>query len=377
MKISIALIAALAASANASPIRLIVASEPDAKSFDVGINSPETEFPRLSAEKSPLDQLRAGTVVEKKPCHGALSTFWSYMGWNGMSSSTTSTLGRHKGKERFMKDKPGHKHRHKHHAKLIDEQQRHGLLDSLRSYFPGYTPYLLGGAAASSSTPSEHHIPSEHYIPYMTSEELNTIFYIDRTPEIKWWRPATGLRGKWEVKEGMGEWRAAKKGERPPSREHKGHKREKFFHRLRRSLDNLTFLESLAIALVIGIGLGSIAHLIMMLFILSCRRLGLAIFSGARFGFGFRFPQCSREQMRTGEEAERKGEKETQKAIIESDDRQMIEKKEEEQSRGQAEIKLSERDEVVSEGTRFEDECLPEYEEGEDAPFFKEKDLGV
>lgn len=148
-------------------------------------------------------------------------------------------------------------------------------------------------------------------------------------------------------------------------------------YRLRRSLDNLTFLESLAIALVIGIGLGSIAHLIMMLFILSCRRLGLAIFSGARFGFGFRFPQCSREQMRTGEEAERKGEKETQKAITESDDRQMIEKKEEEQSRGQAEIKLSERDEVVSEGTRFEDECLPEYEEGEDAPFFKEKDLGV
>lgn len=150
------------------------------------------------------------------------------MGWNGIPSSTTSTLGRHKGKGKFIKGQPGHKHKHKHHAKLIEEQQRHGLLDSLRSYFPGYTPYLLGGAAASSSTPSEHHIPSEHYIPYMTSEELNTVFYIDRTPEIKWWRPATGLRGKWEVKEGMGEWRAAKKGERPPSR---GRKREKFFHR--------------------------------------------------------------------------------------------------------------------------------------------------
>lgn len=374
MKISIPLIAALAASANASPLRLIVASEPDAKSFDVGMNNPEIEFPRLPAEKSPLDQLHSDMVAEKKPCHGALSTFWSYMGWNRMSSSTTSTLGRHKGKGRFMKDQPGHKHKHKHHGKLIDEQQRHGLLDSLRSYFPGYTPYLLGGAAASSSTPSEHHIPSEHYIPYMTSEELNTVFYIDRTPEIKWWRPATGLRGKWEVKEGMGEWRAAKKGERPPSR---GRKREKFFHRLRRSLDNLTFLESLAIALVIGIGLGSIAHLVMMLFILSCRRLGLAIFSGPRFGFGFRFPQCSREQMRTGEEAERKEEKETQKATTEASDRQMIEKEEEEQSRGQAEIKLPERDEVIAGGPRFEDECLPEYEEGEDAPFFKEKDLGV
>ncbi|KIR50780.1 hypothetical protein I315_06722 [Cryptococcus gattii Ru294] len=374
MKISIPLIAALAASANASPVRLIVASEPDAKSFDVGINNPETEFPRLSAEKSPLDQLHSGMVAEKKPCHGALSTFWSYMGWNEMSSSTTSTLGRHKGKGRFMKDQPGHKHKHKHHAKLIDEQQRHGLLDSLRSYFPSYTPYLLGGAAASSSTPSEHRIPSEHYIPYMTSEELNTVFYIDRTPQIKWWRPATGLRGKWEVKEGMGEWRAAKKGERPPSR---GRKREKFFHRLRRSLDNLTFLESLAIALVIGIGLGSIAHLIMILFILSCRRLGLASFSGPRFGFGFRFPQCSREQMRTSEEAEPKEEKETQKAATEASDRQMIEKKEEEQSRGQAEIKLPERDEVIPGGPRFEDECLPEYEEGEDAPFFKEKDLGV
>lgn len=192
------------------------------------MNNPEIEFPRLPAEKSPLDQLHSDMVAEKKPCHGALSTFWSYMGWNRMSSSTTSTLGRHKGKGRFMKDQPGHKHKHKHHGKLIDEQQRHGLLDSLRSYFPGYTPYLLGGAAASSSTPSEHHIPSEHYIPYMTSEELNTVVYIDRTPEIKWWRPATGLRGKWEVKEGMGEWRAAKKGERPPSR---GRKREKFFHR--------------------------------------------------------------------------------------------------------------------------------------------------
>lgn len=81
--------------------------------------------------------------------------------------------------------------------------------------------------------------------------------------------------------------------------------------------------------------------------------------------------------MRTSEEAEPKEEKETQKAATEASDRQMIEKKEEEQSRGQAEIKLPERDEVIPGGPRFEDECLPEYEEGEDAPFFKEKDLGV
>lgn len=114
-----------------------------------------------------------------------------------------------------------------------------------------------------------------------------------------------------------------------------------------------------------------------MLVILSCRRLGLAIFSGPRFGFGFRLPQCSSEQRRTGEEAERKEEKETQKATTEASDRQMIEKKEKEQSRGQAEIKLPEKDEVVPGGPRFEDECLPEYEEGEDAPFFNERDLGV
>lgn len=114
-----------------------------------------------------------------------------------------------------------------------------------------------------------------------------------------------------------------------------------------------------------------------MLVILSCRRLGLAIFSGPRFGFGFRLPQCSSEQRRTGEEAERKEEKETQKATTEASDGQMIEKKEKEQSRGQAEIKLPERDEVVPGGPRFEDECLPEYEEGEDAPFFNERDLGV
>lgn len=130
--------------------------------------------------------------------------------------------------------------------------------------------------------------------------------------------------------------------------------------RLRRSLHNFTFLESVAISLVIGAGVGSIACLIMMLFILCCRRLGLSILSDPRFGF----------------ESKSGVSKETQNAITEADCKQMVSEKEG-QMKGQGGIKLFERDEVIPEGTRFEDEHLPEYEEGEDAPFIKEKDLGV
>ncbi|OWZ73112.1 hypothetical protein AYX14_01365 [Cryptococcus neoformans] len=363
MKISIALVAALAASANASPVRLIVASEPDAESFDINIINPDTEFPRLSSGGLPLDQQHPGVVAEKKPCHGTLSTFLGYMGWNSASRSSATFPSppsahhrkKDKGKGRFAKDESRLKFKHKHHANLINEQQRHGLLDTLRSYFPGYTPYLLGGAAASSS------IPSEHSIPHVTSEELNTVFRIDLTPDIEWWRPAEGGHGKWEVKKGMGKWHAAKKGEKPPrSGKHKDRKSKDFFRRLRRSLHNFTFLESVAISLVIGAGVGSIACLIMMLFILCCRRLGLSILSGPRFGFGSKSGMS----------------KEMQNAITEADCQQMVSEKEG-QVKGQGGIKLFERDEVIPEGTRFEDEHLPEYEEGEDAPFIKEKDLGV
>lgn len=222
---------ATAASANASPLRFIVATEPDTESLDIDIINHGTEFPRLSAEKLPLDQLHSGVVAEKKPCHGALSNFLGYMGWNSASQSSAPfppapRTHRDKGKGRLAKDESRLKFKHKHHAKLINEQQRYGLFDTLRSYFPGYTPYLLGGAAASSST------PSENFVPHMISEELNTVYRIDLTPEIKWWRPAKNGHRKWEVKEGMGEWRAAKKGEKPPrSGKHKGRKSKHFFQK--------------------------------------------------------------------------------------------------------------------------------------------------
>lgn len=222
---------ATAASANASPLRFIVASEPDTESLDIDIINHGTEFPRLSAEKLPLDQLHSGVVAVKKPCHGALSNFLGYMGWNSASQSSAPfppapRTHRDKGKGRLAKDESRLKFNHKHHAKLINEQQRYGLFDTLRSYFPGYTPYLLGGAAASSST------PSENFVPHMISEELNTVYRIDLTPENKWWRPAKNGHRKWEVKEGMGEWRAAKKGEKPPrSGKHKGRKSKHFFQK--------------------------------------------------------------------------------------------------------------------------------------------------
>lgn len=103
--------------------------------------------------------------------------------------------------------------------------------------------------------------------------------------------------------------------------------------------------------------------MIMTLFILCCRRLGLSNISDPRSGFASKF----------GGRKMSKTEREEEKNEM---DKQMVDEKEG-QAKGQLEIKLFEGDEFIPKGTRFEDEDLPEYEEGEDAPFIKEKDLGV
>ncbi|WVQ94158.1 hypothetical protein IAU59_001236 [Kwoniella sp. CBS 9459] len=204
----------------------------------------------------------------------------------------------------------------------------------------------------------------------------------DRTPEIKWWR-AIG-RGRWLVKDNAGEWREPRIDEMPPRRgrgsgehhdhhhhhayeggmamtkegedaeglEHKhrhghvhhghhGHRHrmaKSVAGRLHRALKNLRPAESIAMAFIIGAGLGSILHFVFMLFLLSIRRFRSGAGSPSRSRIALRGAEgedltweearrarkIARKEARKARKAERKAQRELLPAYEEGEGARLV-----------------------------------------------------
>ncbi|WWD22688.1 hypothetical protein CI109_107181 [Kwoniella shandongensis] len=274
MKLSLALLATLAVSTSATPIRIITItplSDAFLPSDEIVASLPHSHFddyPSVQQVQVQPQTSEAGSS-EARPCHGSrngLSSILSRIGFPSSSSSSSAS----------------------------EESDRGSLFDIWRSLFheaeERVAPILESGIVKISS----YHTDNENGV--------STISKSDKTPEIKWWRPATGEgsgKGRWEVKDGRGEWRKPRKGEQPPRRggaqtlvhtqaqaqaqdqerpphHHHNHPRpssERAIVRFHRALNHLTAIEGTALALVIGIGLGSIVHVVFMLLLLSFRRI--------------------------------------------------------------------------------------------------------
>ncbi|ODO00357.1 hypothetical protein I350_06993 [Cryptococcus amylolentus CBS 6273] len=343
MKLQLALLAALVASVSAEPIRLITWTENQAVDTKFDISQPE-ELP--SWNEAAVDQeAPVAPMVGGKPCHGKssesgpLSSLLSRLGFTSIPDSAISRT------EHEQLDRA-------HHEQSLDVQ-RESLLAALRSRLSGYVPFLEGGSR----------IPA----PYAEAEAGEwKIAQNDRTPEIKWWRRAKN--GRWEVKEGAGEWRVSAKGERPPKFSGVGVPAEKSMHggsrhgwkhnhkgfsfvRLRKASEHLSPLESAALAIVLGAGIGSLFHLLVISFVLFSRRFGFCL--GPRFGrFGRHCSGKSEERRarRAARKAERKANKEAKAA-----------RKTEGTVRLEGEDRLGELEE------------LPAYQDAEQAPLLDEK----
>ncbi|WVW81271.1 hypothetical protein I302_103262 [Kwoniella bestiolae CBS 10118] len=244
---SIALLAALAASASATPLRVITLT---------------------SDSLPPLDEIKTLPIEAHKPCHGH-----GHAKPDGPLGSLLSKLG-------F-----GRPNNHKF------EEKMENIHDSLMDHFKEHMheveskviPFLEGGSVRLH--PLEDQLEeSELTLPSPPSGD-----------ELKIWRYLED--DKWLIKSGTnGEWRVPNEEERPPrvvvhhaneiednsEGEHHhhghGHGRGKWMAktmtgRLHRALKNLKPLESICLAFVIGAGLGSIIHFFFMLFLLSFRYL--------------------------------------------------------------------------------------------------------
>ncbi|WVQ72248.1 hypothetical protein IAR50_001797 [Cryptococcus sp. DSM 104548] len=347
MKLQLAVIAALVASVSAEPIRLITWTENQAVDTKFDIAQPEEVSPW--SEVAVDQEAPIAPMVGGKPCHGQsfksgpLSSLLSRLGLSSISYSAISNTENDEQVDQAIPKQP-----------IGLDAQRESLLATLRSRLPGHIPFLEGGVRIP--TPYSGVEPAE----WKPAEN-------DRTPEIKWWRPAKN--GRWEVKEGAGEWRVASKGERPPKFSGMGVPAEKAKHggsrkgwkhhhhkgfslaRLHKALKHLSAVESTALAFVIGAGIGSLLHLFFISLVLFSRQFGFCL--GPRFDkFGRRCSHKSEEKRarRAAKKAERKARKEKRKA-------------------GKIEGTLR----LEGEDRLGEAEELPAYHDNEQAPLLDEK----
>ncbi|OCF34882.1 hypothetical protein I317_05130 [Kwoniella heveanensis CBS 569] len=252
----------------------------------------------------------------------------------------------------------------KHWKEHVDSMMSHHHLDTYRSTKnegsdsdggAKLLPFLEGGHVRLMPLVA---LDEEHWGHWMKGTGSRPGLPLgDRTPEIKWWR-AIG-RGRWLVKDNAGEWREPRIDEMPPrsgraghhhDHAHKGamklaegeegpvHGHEHHAHghrhghhghryrmaksvagRLHRALKNLKPAESIAMAFIIGAGLGSILHFIFMLFLLSvrsfrcgARRSRIALrddHEGMTWEEARRARKMARKEARKARKAERKAQK--------------------------------------------------------------------
>ncbi|KAK8844758.1 hypothetical protein IAR55_006608 [Kwoniella newhampshirensis] len=282
MKFSLALLATLAVSTSATPIpiRIITITSPDTflPSEEVVASLPHPHSDDRPLPHRPPIVPTNQEAGPSRPCHGGpLGSLLSRLGLSASSPVIDSSFAE-KGK---------------------DESDRSlNILEKWRSMVHDaedtIVPILEGGIV--KIIPSYTTVTNEdgESTPVNVHKSKNG----DKTPEIKWWRPVRGGRGGWEVKDGQGEWRKPRRGEHPPRRsdrpqvevqstEQHHHHHHGYSHthghsfdgpeatvvRFHRALNHLTRVESTALALVIGVGLGSIVHLLFMVCLLSFRRM--------------------------------------------------------------------------------------------------------
>ncbi|WWC97565.1 hypothetical protein V866_004449 [Kwoniella sp. B9012] len=255
---SIALLAALAASASATPQRV---------------------YTLTSDPLPPLDEIKTLPIELKKPCHGH-------------NNQPSGPLGSLLAKFGLISPRPSHRHGHAFDEKM--ESIHESLMDHFKEHMSEVedkvVPFLEGGSVRLH--------PLENDLTEQESE-----LTLSSAPEkLKIWRYLED--DKWLIRSGInGEWRVPTEDEVPPKfvvhhnhenengsssemehahrhgngHEHgHGHERGRWMAktmtgRLHRALKNLKPIESICLAFVIGAGLGSIIHFFFMLFLLSFR----------------------------------------------------------------------------------------------------------
>ncbi|KAK6904706.1 hypothetical protein I204_06695 [Kwoniella mangroviensis CBS 8886] len=251
---SIALLAALAASASATPLRV---------------------YTLTSDPLPPLDEIKTLPIEMKKPCHGH-----SHQA-SGPLGSLLAKLGL---------ARPSHRHGSGHGFDEKMESIHESLMDHFREHMneveDKVIPFLEGGSVRLH--PLVNHL----------TEQESELTLSSAPEELKIWRYLED--DKWLIKSGInGEWRVPDEDEVPPKvvvhhnhenengigsemehphRHGHGHGRGRWMAktmtgRLHRALKNLKPIESICLAFVIGAGLGSIIHFFFMLFLLSFRYL--------------------------------------------------------------------------------------------------------
>ncbi|WVQ82892.1 hypothetical protein IAT38_005028 [Cryptococcus sp. DSM 104549] len=260
MKLSLALLAVLVASTSATPVRLITTtSDLELTPEDVSVYPPEALADAISPPditSNPTPVATAEAHAEKKPCHGA-SPLTSLLSRLGLTMPASRVIEISAGPSSHPHPHRARPHGHDGHS----QTNRESLFEAWRQHLADHVPSLS----------------TSRILPLMGDESIEEGRHLDRTPEIKWWRPAG--EGKWEVKDGQGEWRVPRRGEKPPrtgrekDRKHGLRRQGNVLFRLHRALKHLTHAESIALALVTGAGIGSILHFILMIVILTVRRL--------------------------------------------------------------------------------------------------------
>ncbi|WVF66544.1 hypothetical protein IAT40_001284 [Kwoniella sp. CBS 6097] len=354
MKASVAVLAALAASvsANANAHSASSTEELDVR----GDQEPEVvrtlPLRPIGPDQADAHSGHGHGRGQHMPCHGSGSKAGSPSGSLG---SLLSRLG-FSGRPAFSMDMdhPSAVRSSviKHWKDHVDSMISHHHLDSYQS--PSgededgakLLPFLEGGNIRLMPLLSDDAHHDHEHKHWMSGSGGNG----DRTPEIKWWR-AIG-RGRWLVKDNAGEWREPRPDEMPPRRgggrgEHHHHAHQggmmmtkegdevhghRHGHhgqhghryrmaksvagRLHRALKNLKPAESIALAFVIGAGLGSILHFIFMLFLISIRsfRCGRRSRIALRDGDGNGYEGMTWEEARRARKMARKEARKARKA---------------------------------------------------------------
>ncbi|WWC67303.1 uncharacterized protein I206_101211 [Kwoniella pini CBS 10737] len=285
MKISsIAMFAALVASASAKPIRVYaLSSEPLPPVEEISY--------RINAESEPLDEIKTLPFLPfehssmHKPCHGKsqISSFKSLLVKLGFVEPDLQS------KEKKMED----------------------IHETLFEHFKGQIENVENKIIPLLESGSVKILPFEKF---SEDDEMKLPNEIQQE-EMKWWRHLE--EDKWIVRQGVkGEWRLPNSEELPPieiqhqsSHHHHGHQHGHGFMantipgRLHKALGNLKPIESIVLAFVIGAGLGSIIHFFFMLFLLTFRYFK----AGCPSKEERRSRRLARKEARKAKKAERRG----------------------------------------------------------------------
>ncbi|WRT63212.1 uncharacterized protein IL334_000115 [Kwoniella shivajii] len=274
MKFSLAILAALAASTSVSaiPFRVYALSSEPIPSPDEVTFRPTEPHHDLEHGKE-MEDSPIVPIISSMPCHEHAPTS------NDKWTSLFEKLG-------FTRSSRAHDQDREESVHSVREK----LLSHIHEMNNQVVPFPEGGSIKS------HPINGIAEETNMIESEIENDS--ERKDGLKWWRKLD--ENKWIVKSGLqGNWRVPNHDEHPPkthyhhNHEVKQAEPENNYHhshrhghghghghrhvsktisaRLNRALKNLKPVESIALAFVIGAGLGSIIHFFFMIFLLSFR----------------------------------------------------------------------------------------------------------